>query len=51
MIPNCAATRHAHFTLDGRGEAGESTPRVDLNTVTQADVESWKSGEVIFDKK
>src|SRR5207244_5308008 len=21
MIPNCAATRHAHFTLDGRGPA------------------------------
>ena len=21
MIPNCAATRHIHFTLDGQGEA------------------------------
>ena len=25
MIPNCAATRHAHFTLDGSG-AAEFTP-------------------------
>ena len=65
MIPNCAATRHAHFTLDGSGpslqtppnlsdwqdisyEAGENSRRVDLNTVTQADVESWKPGEVIL---
>ena len=22
MIPNCAATRHAHFTLDGSGRGG-----------------------------
>ncbi|RVU82878.1 fumarate hydratase [Leucothrix sargassi] len=65
MIPNCAATRHAHFTLDGSGpslqtppdlsawpdisyEAGESSRRVNLDTVTQADVESWKPGEVIL---
>jgi fumarate hydratase class I len=26
MIPNCAATRHAHFTLDGRGVAKLSPP-------------------------
>jgi fumarate hydratase class I len=26
MIPNCAATRHAHFTLDGRGVAHLPVP-------------------------
>jgi fumarate hydratase class I len=26
MIPNCAATRHAHFTLDGTGVASLPTP-------------------------
>ena len=57
MIPNCAATRHAHITLDGSGavalkpppidawpnitwEVGDSVRRVDLNTVTAADVQS-----------
>ena len=29
MIPNCAATRHAHFTLDGSGPAFLETPRLD----------------------
>lgn len=65
MIPNCAATRHAHFVLDGAGvaeleqpklsdwpeiswEAGDSTLKVDLNTVTQADVESWKPGQTLL---
>ncbi|MFV7784569.1 fumarate hydratase [Shewanella marisflavi] len=65
MIPNCAATRHVHFHLDGSGpavletpkledwpeitrEAGEGVRRVDLNTVTQADIEQWKSGDVLL---
>ncbi|KIO35381.1 fumarate hydratase [Shewanella sp. cp20] len=65
MIPNCAATRHVHFHLDGTGpaeletpkledspeitrEAGEGVRRVDLNTVTQADIEQWKSGDVLL---
>ena len=26
MIPNCAATRHTHFTLDGRGAALQTPP-------------------------
>jgi fumarate hydratase class I len=26
MIPNCAATRHTHFTLDGTGPALQTTP-------------------------
>ncbi|MDP6166988.1 MAG: fumarate hydratase [Gammaproteobacteria bacterium] len=29
MIPNCAATRHAHFTLDGRGPALQTPPSLD----------------------
>jgi fumarate hydratase, class I len=30
MIPNCAATRHAHFTLDGSGPAFLEPPSLDL---------------------
>jgi len=29
MIPNCAATRHGHFTLDGSGPAFMPTPKLD----------------------
>ncbi len=29
MIPNCAATRHAHFTLDGSGPAELTPPSLD----------------------
>jgi fumarate hydratase, class I len=29
MIPNCAATRHAHFVLDGSGPAELHPPKVD----------------------
>jgi fumarate hydratase, class I len=61
MIPNCAATRHAHFTLDG--SAWRSCPsrarrlaqrdlapdvnakRVDLDTLTPEIVASWKAGD------
>jgi fumarate hydratase class I len=62
IIPNCAATRHAHFTLDGTGAAKLDPPdlaqwpdvhwtpspeahRVDLDTLTPAEVASWKLGE------
>jgi fumarate hydratase class I len=65
MIPNCAATRHTHFVLDGSGpslqtppnvedwpevtwEMGENVRRVDLNTVTQADIESWNPGDTVL---
>jgi fumarate hydratase class I len=65
MIPNCAATRHAHFVLDGSGpaeleapdlsaypeivwEAGPSARRVDLDTLTPEDVQSWKPGETVL---
>ena len=29
IIPNCAATRHAHFTLDGTGPALQNPPNLD----------------------
>jgi fumarate hydratase, class I len=29
MIPNCAATRHAHFVMDGSGPALQSPPNLD----------------------
>lgn len=29
LIPNCAATRHAHFTLDGNGPALQIPPRLE----------------------
>jgi fumarate hydratase class I len=65
LIPNCAATRHIHFTLDGSGPAlqtppsldewpkiawavGESTRRVNLDTVTSEDVLDWLPGETVL---
>ena len=66
MIPNCAATRHAHFVLDGSGPAYLEAPsldlwpdvhwapdyvksrKVDLNTLTPAQVASWKPGETLL---
>jgi fumarate hydratase, class I len=65
MIPNCAATRHAHFTLDGSGAAELAPPdlarwpnvhwtpaaaakRVDLETLTPAEVATWKPGETLL---
>ena len=65
MIPNCAATRHAHFTLDGSGAAKLAPPdlarwpdvrwapsptarRVDLDTLTPAEVAQWTPGEALL---
>jgi len=64
MIPNCAATRHAHFTLDGSGPVSLTPPRledwpsltydtskgrrVDLDRVTVEEVASWKPGDVLL---
>jgi fumarate hydratase class I len=64
MIPNCAATRHAHFVLDGTGPVALKAPsledwpkltyspanarRVDLNAVTRDEVATWKPGEVLL---
>ena len=40
MIPNCAATRHAHFTLDGGGVAELTPPALD-----QWPVLDWDAGD------
>ncbi|MGB5235911.1 MAG: fumarate hydratase [Candidatus Macondimonas sp.] len=64
MIPNCAATRHAHFVLDGSGPAELQPPRVEdwpqitwnvggarrvnLDTVTREEVATWRSGETLL---
>ncbi|MEY2656506.1 MAG: hypothetical protein RL442_55 [Pseudomonadota bacterium] len=66
MIPNCAATRHAHFVMDGSGPVYLDPPsldlwpnvswtpdtqkskRVDLNTLTKAEVASWKPGDTLL---
>jgi fumarate hydratase class I len=61
LLPNCAATRHAHFVLDGSGPARLEPPslddwprltfdtsssrRVDLDKLTKADIATWKAGE------
>ncbi|MDH4114342.1 MAG: fumarate hydratase [Burkholderiaceae bacterium] len=66
MIPNCAATRHAHFVLDGSGPAyldppsldswpnvnwqpdAQKSTRVNLDTLTKAEVASWKPGQTLL---
>jgi len=64
MIPNCAATRHAHFVLDGSGPVALDPPsledwpkltyspagarRVNLDTITKEEVASFKPGEVLL---
>ncbi|MFP5228572.1 MAG: fumarate hydratase [Acidobacteriota bacterium] len=58
MIPNCAATRHAHFVLDGSGPVALEPPelaydvssarRVNLDTVTREEVATWKPGDVLL---
>jgi len=65
LIPNCAATRHIHFTLDGSGVAQFTPPqledypdvhwqpaadarRINLDTVTRADIAQWQPGETLL---
>ncbi len=64
MIPNCAATRHAHVVLDGSGPAFLDPPSlkdwpeltydvskarpVNLNTVTREEADAWRAGEVLL---
>jgi len=65
IIPNCAATRHLHFVLDGSGpasfdppnlddwpeitwEADDSVRRVNLDTVSQSDIEQWQPGDTLL---
>ncbi len=64
MIPNCAATRHIHFKLDGSGIAKlpevnindypnltmdySKYRKVNLNTITKQDTANWKIGETLL---
>ncbi len=64
MIPNCAATRHVHFVLDGSGVAEFKPPRledypqitwnvgaarrVNLDTITPDEIQNWKVGETLL---
>ncbi|WP_199155123.1 fumarate hydratase [Chromobacterium sp. ASV23] len=64
MIPNCAATRHIHFHLDGSGPAQLEPPkledwpditydasngkRVNLDNITREEVASWQPGDVLL---
>lgn len=64
MIPNCAATRHVEFTLDGSGPAvlepprhsdwpeisleGGGARRVNIDNVTKAEIAGWKPGESLL---
>ena len=64
LLPNCAATRHMHFTLDGSGPAMLTPPsledwpklaldfkssrRVNVDTLNKAEIATWKSGETLL---
>jgi fumarate hydratase class I len=64
MIPNCAATRHVHFTLNGSGPARLEPPslqdwpsltydfskgrQVFLDKLTREEVATWKPGDVLL---
>ena len=65
IIPNCAATRHTHFTLDGTGpatfdppslddwpditwQAAENTRHINLDTITQNDIQTWQPGDTLL---
>ena len=64
LIPNCAATRHAHFTLDGSGPVTLDPPSladwpeltldftksipVDLDTLTSEQTAVWKPGDTLL---
>lgn len=64
MIPNCAATRHVHFVLDGHGAAEMPVPkledwpkltfdaskskRVNLDTVTPEEIAQWQPGDTLL---
>ena len=61
LLPNCAATRHAHFVLDGSGPATLTPPsldlwpkleldfstskRVDVDTLTREGLAAFKAGD------
>lgn len=64
MIPNCAATRHVHFTLDGNGPAVLTPPNLDiwpkitndssagkkvnLETITKEEIATWQPGDTLL---
>ncbi|HZZ92689.1 MAG TPA: fumarate hydratase [Usitatibacter sp.] len=64
LLPNCAASRHVHFVLDGSGPAHLAAPsleswpkltldfaksrRVNLDTLTKAEIASFKAGETLL---
>lgn len=64
IIPNCAATRHCHFVLDGTGPSFQTPPkledwpkitwevgdarRVNLDELTKKDVAEWQPGETVL---
>lgn len=64
MIPNCAATRHTHFILNGSGPAVFTPPklsewpqisqsadgarRVDINHLSKQAIADWRPGETLL---
>jgi fumarate hydratase class I len=64
MIPNCAATRHAHLVIDGSGPVFLDPPslaswpkltydvstatHVNLDTVTRDEADTWTPGQVLL---
>lgn len=64
MIPNCAATRHVHFTLDGNGPAVLTPPNLDiwpkitndssagkkvnLDNITKDEIAIWQPGDTLL---
>ena len=64
MIPNCASTRHVHFSLDGTGAAElpevdlslypdlemdvSKYTKVDLNSLTQSQMNEWNIGDTLL---
>ncbi len=64
MIPNCAATRHLHFSMDGSGVAQlpaidmslypelemdySKYKHIDLNTLTRQQMNDWNIGDTLL---
>ncbi|MCS6971714.1 MAG: fumarate hydratase [Leptospiraceae bacterium] len=64
VIPNCAATRHAHITLDGSGPIylepprledwpqiewkAEGARRINLNHITKEEIATFRPGETLL---
>ncbi len=65
VIPNCTATRHVHFALDGTGpavfeapnlaewpdiefELGDEVKRVNMDTLTRAEMQQWRAGDTLL---